>query len=172
MSSSSSTSLSVCIRLDFLKSLYDIRPSSLVSITKNILMMTVSEYLSWNSGVACKNSRPGWVSSNVRIIGLKSSLSMNSWSGLAITLNSRLDTSNFSYSFCQTSISFCLEILPDLVESILSKSDDLNILEILKSRSTIGKNSSFVISVLVPYTSSIILIFCSLMSMGTGRPSS
>jgi len=44
----------------------------------NICKETANErenqpYLSWNSGVACKNSKPGWLSKSSRRTGLKSS---------------------------------------------------------------------------------------------------
>ena len=38
--------------------------------------MTVSAYLSWNSGVYCKNSRPGWFANKCLNMGRKSSMTI------------------------------------------------------------------------------------------------
>ena len=45
--------------------------------------MTVSAYRSWNSGVYCKNSRPGWLSNKCLNIGRKSSITIVFASGFA-----------------------------------------------------------------------------------------
>ena len=102
MSSSSSTSNSVLTKLLLRRLRYVMRPSSLSSNTKNIHMITVSAYQSWNSGVACRNSSPGWLSSSTRISGLKSSLTMYLEPGYASTLNIRLSAGIRSYSCSHT----------------------------------------------------------------------
>lgn len=83
-------------------------------------MTTVSAYLSWNSGVAYRNSRPGCDSNNYFIIGLKSSVKIYSLPGLAINLKILFLTSYFSNSPFQYALNSGLFIFPVFAESILS----------------------------------------------------
>ena len=148
------------------------RPSSFVSITKNILMTTVSAYLSWNSGVACKKLSPGCESSNSLSIGLKSSVLTYFSRGFASTLNILFDVSIFSNCSSHASKNCFFVILPAFAVSIRLKVIEFKNLGNLKTFSQIGANSSKVMSFFVPNVASITFVLASATSASKGLPSS
>jgi hypothetical protein len=102
--------MKVSNKFDNLKSRHVIFPSSFESIIKNILITTVSAYLSWNSGVAYKNSRPGWVSNKYLNNCLKSSPWIYFGSFCAIILNVLILASCISNSRLKKVMKFYLGI--------------------------------------------------------------
>lgn len=98
------------MRFDYLKSRHVILLSSFESSMKKIRMTTVSAYRSWNSGVACKNSKPGWVSKRYLKSGLKSSGTIFLGSIWAMILKVRMPTTSFSNSRLKKLTKFYLGI--------------------------------------------------------------
>ena len=132
------------MRLLYLKSLQVILLSSLESTIKNILITTVSAYLSQNSGVAFRNSRPGCVSSKFLKRGLKSSGYKYLLSFYASKINNLRSLLFPSNSLLKYEITWSLLILSPSIFSfrfISSNKRCLNIFGNLQQSTQTGSNS-------------------------------
>lgn len=173
MSFSFDTWKNVSIRFDYLKSRHVILPSSFESRMKKILMTTVSAYLSWNSGVAYKNSSPGCVSSRYLKRGLKSSGTMTLCSFYAMVLKVRLLTGSFSNSRLKKLTKLYFGILSPSIFSLFFTYSNSIFLKMVGTPHTsliTGSNSARVTEPSLNAFSIAVSFFC-LVSFATGLPS-